>query len=75
MPGTKIFKVRVVCSAADGQKHEHELEIAGGRPALGARSEGSCEMQYTCPQSGQDRKVTFDCPPGFSRPYRVARVT
>lgn len=74
MPGPGTFTVRVACSTADGQRHEHELEIAGGKPALGVRAEGSCEMQYTCPRSGEDRKVTFDCPQGFSRPFRVVRV-
>jgi len=75
MAEAKTFTIRVACQGSDGQRHEHILEIAEAIPALGVRSEGSCEMQYTCPESGTVRKVTFPCPPDFSRPYRVVRVT
>ena len=75
MPIGKTFKIRVACSSGDGKKHEHELEIASTIGPLSARSEGTCEMQYTCTQTGEDRKVIFQCPPGFNRPYRMVSVS
>lgn len=75
MPAPYAFTVRVACYTADGQRHEHELEIAGAKPPLGMRAEGACEMQYTCPRSGQDRKASIECRADVGRPYRVVRVT
>jgi hypothetical protein len=77
MKQSKTFKVKVNCSAApDAQPHQHELEIAAaGLSALGARPEGTCELQYTCPQTGEDRKVIIPCPPRFDRPYRIVGIS
>ena len=73
----KTFRITVECSSGVGPAHQHELEIAAEKHhPLGALSERTCEieMQYTCPRSGEDRKVIFDSPPGFPRPYRIVSV-
>jgi hypothetical protein len=74
MPQAKTFRIRVACTSGDGQEHEHELEIESTPGPFNARSEGTCEMQYSCPRSREARKAIFECPPGYSRPYRIVSV-
>ena len=76
MAQSRTFKVKILCGSGGGPPHQQELEIGPAKWApLGARSEGTCEMQYTCPVSGEDRKVVVDCRPDFPRPYHLVSVT
>jgi hypothetical protein len=76
MAEKRTFKELVACFSDNGEEHRHELEIASSdvepRSAV-ARQE--CEIQYTCPVSGEDRIAVIRYRSDYSRPYRVVSVT